>query len=273
MSCVCEVCGTRCADSANSADSAESAEIALGYNPHHLGAAHPLALPADATPGRVLTVIEHPHLTILFSAARRLAACCAFNYDGSSEDTRVHRTEFHVDALEPAARQTGSAAYRANPWDRGHLAAFHFLRWGAHARQAGADSFAWTNIAPQHANMHTRGGSEWTRLEAHVKHICMTQACEKRISCFAGGVFGDDDFELVVDGAVAAQVPKWYWFVAAWVSEEGELRHKAFMVENYRGTRAQVFDDNPTSRFDPHESERSIGAIEKAAGLVFGGLK
>ncbi len=65
----------------------------------------------------------------------------------------------------------GNELYSDNVLDRGHIARRADLCWGgiAEAQQANADSFYYTNIAPQHQayNQSSRQGL-WGELEDHV---------------------------------------------------------------------------------------------------------
>ena len=54
--------------------------------------------------------------------------------------------------------------YRNNPWDRGHLVRRRAMHWGDLdlAELSDSESFYWTNIAPQHRQLHH---TAWGKIE------------------------------------------------------------------------------------------------------------
>jgi endonuclease G len=239
-----------------------------GYNSSHLK----ISVPLPTLTGGDIAKLQYTHLTVLLNTTRRLSACSAFNLDVQSEATGKSKRDFHLDSRQPDAVQTDEKFYKNNPWDQGHLAALDFVKWGSLEEQLQAefDSCTYANIAPQHENMHRLHGGEWTKMEAKVKKLAANfQAQGGLLSGFAGCVFGDDDYELRVKGD-SIQVPKFFWFVAVWVSARyGTLQVGAFVIQNYAGDNGTIADDNPTDVFSESQSACSITSIEQWTGLKF----
>ncbi|WP_116245816.1 DNA/RNA non-specific endonuclease [Nocardiopsis sp. FIRDI 009] len=209
----------------------EAVEALEGYNPNFLGARVPVPR-ADPRIRHDLFLfddsetIPYTHFSLALSRSRRLALWVAWNIDGGALKRLSRRgIPFAKDPRIPDEAQTGNELYKANPIDRGHLARRADLLWGgpAEAKKANADSFFYTNIAPQmdDFNQSSRDGL-WGRLEDAV--FADADVDDLRVSVFAGPVFQSDD--RVYRGV---RIPREYWKVISF-REHGELRATAFLL-------------------------------------------
>ncbi|MEV0354936.1 DNA/RNA non-specific endonuclease [Nocardia sp. NPDC050697] len=194
---------------------------ATGYDPAFLGTAVPAPTHADGT-----TPLPYTHFSLTMSPARRLAIWVAWNIDGGALKRLPRKDlEFVKDRRLPDDAQLGNELYRDNRLDRGHLARRADLLWGPlpEAGRANADSFFYTNIAPQmdDFNQSARAGL-WGRLEEAVFADAEVDAL--RVSAFGGPVFAADD--RVYRGVL---IPREYWKVLVF-AERGALRARGFLL-------------------------------------------
>lgn len=207
------------------------AAAAAGYDPGFL--AHEIPLPtleraaeSDAVEVDGSTVVPYTHFSLTMSASRRFARWVAWNVDGAALlKLPRSREKFRRDPRVPTDAQVGDELYAGNRIDRGHLARRADLTWGApaEAQRANADSFFFTNIAPQVDDFNqSRREGVWGRLEDAVYE--QVEVADLRISVLGGPVFGADD---PVYRGVA--LPREYWKVIAYVEGE-ELRARAFLL-------------------------------------------
>ncbi|TCP29675.1 endonuclease G [Sphingomonas sp. BK235] len=236
-----------------------------GYDAAHLGD-FTVALPSPgariddvlAVPGRDDGRLDYTHFTVTMSRARRLALFTAVNLDGAAS-VAVPRGEdrWALDGRIPAEAQFGEALYADNDFDRGHLVRREDPNWGDRAAQANADTFHFTNCAPQLAAFNQR---LWLGLEDLV--LGNTRRWRERASVFTGPVFRDDD--PVYRGAA---IPLAYWKVIAFVHDDGTPSATAYMVDHPVDlARVELL-------FGPYRTyQRSLAAVERATGLDFGAL-
>ena len=94
-----------------------------------------------------------------------------------------------IDTRIEAEFQLDNEYYRANPWDRGHLARRFSLAWGETARDAKSASdstFFFSNATLQHENFNQ---DEWLALEDWVKNLMLDEA--GKITEFTGPIYGE----------------------------------------------------------------------------------
>ncbi|WP_369334495.1 DNA/RNA non-specific endonuclease, partial [Candidatus Thiosymbion oneisti] len=86
--------------------------------------------------------------------------------------------------------QVGPAAYKRNPWDRGHLTRRTAVTWGSkyEAKRASNDSCSYANASMQHENFNQ---DEWRVPERIVQHLEKDK--NGRITIFTGPVFTQTD--------------------------------------------------------------------------------
>ncbi len=179
----------------------------------------------DLTPVPGGTVLPYTHFSLAMSRSRRLARWVAWNIDGLSLHTDIHRDGMHfrADRRIPAEAQTLNATYTANRLDRSHLARRADLLWGSapEAEQANRDSFYFTNITPQMDNFNqSRRVGVWGRLE----NALLKVVDHKRASVLAGPVLAADDPPYR-----GGRVPREFWKLLAYVLDD-RPRVRIFLV-------------------------------------------
>jgi endonuclease G len=173
--------------------------------------------------GECAYVLDYTHFSLALAKTRKLAFFTAVNIDGGRlVNLRRQSTPWRLDPRIPLEFQAGNELYRNNDLDRGHLVRRLDPVWGSEeeAEQANADSFHYTNAAPQHAGFNQR---TWLELEDHL--LDNAGAENLKISVFTGPVFGDHD--RVYRGV---QLPEEFWKVVTMVREDGRLHATAYLL-------------------------------------------
>ncbi|WP_198174206.1 DNA/RNA non-specific endonuclease [Mesorhizobium xinjiangense] len=178
------------------------------------------------------TELRYTHFSLAMNAARRLAFFTAVNIDGTQLWHNPRRRDhWKTDPRIPEDAQVDNALYRHNDFDRGHLVRRLDPVWGTReeAAQAEADTFHYTNAAPQHRNLNQR---IWLDLENHV--LTKTEERDARISVFAGPVFGSADPRSKRSGLEEVGIPLGFWKVIASVGrtrrDRRTLQAQAFVL-------------------------------------------
>lgn len=212
--------------------------------------------------------IDHTRFSIIFSRERELAIVTAHNIDGLTTlppGTIPRKNSFRFDTSVPNDIQIDNEqGYVHNPYDRGHLVRRAALHWGDLdcAREADSESFFWTNIAPQHTELHW---TAWGRIENWLLDLADDK--DKRASVFTGPVFTPEDPEFVNrPNELPIRIPAGYWKIVA-VKHEGNLRAAAFL------TWQRDFDKAEPVDFDPILEQVRITTIEFLTGLSFEALR
>ncbi|WP_341476135.1 MULTISPECIES: DNA/RNA non-specific endonuclease [Cryobacterium] len=171
----------------------------------------PLQLPAPSA-GTITRELPYTHFTILLDPVRRLAIATGVNINGDQLIDVDRGDDWHLDPRIPNNEQTGEAVYAKNDLDRGHLVRRRDPVWGdaATAQQANADTFTYTNAAPQ-AGAFNQSKELWLGLEDHVLTYAHTN--KNRISVFTAPVLFEED--PVYRGVRVLQL---FWKVAAWTT-------------------------------------------------------
>ena len=192
-----------------------------GYASDFLGPELPL--PGTA-PERAVRVLDYEHFTVQLDPVRRLAAATSVNIDGSSLRDVARTDDWHLDDRVPADEQAGPELYARNDLDRGHLVRRRDPVWGtvSAAERANADTFVYTNAAPQAAGFN-QSKQLWVGLEDHV--LEHARANRQRLSVFTGPVFADDD--PLYRGV---RIPRLFWKAAAWATSAG-LAATAYVLD------------------------------------------
>lgn len=181
----------------------------MGFDARFLGVI--AAMPrVDAADAAASVELDYVHFTVVLDTVRRFARVTGVNVDGAAlvEIERGDRWQF--DDRIPADWQAGPVIYADNDLDRGHLVRRRDPVWGAPevAARANADTFRYTNAAPQAAGFN-QSKELWLGLENHVlKHA---RAHRLRLSVFTGPVLaaGDPPYRGI-------RVPLRFWKIAAW---------------------------------------------------------
>jgi endonuclease G len=174
-----------------------------------LGDPVPLRTPANAA---IETVrLDYTHFTVLLRPDRRLAAVAGLGIDGARLfDLERSGLDWRLDPRLPAGAQTGEEVYADNDLDRGHLVRRAAACWGAtreEAQQANADTFYYTNAAPQAAAFN-QGEQLWLGLENYLLDNAATY--DRRLVVFTGPVLDPAD-----PAYRGIQIPRRFFKVAA----------------------------------------------------------
>lgn len=125
-----------------------------GFDEQFLGAW--VGIPALAGVASVL--LPYTHFSVLMRLDKRLAAVTALGMDGTKLiDLDRSGIQWRLDPRLRPDQQTGEAVYARNDIDRGHLVRRASAVWGdtpAEAAQVNADTFHYTNAAPQAAKFN-----------------------------------------------------------------------------------------------------------------------
>lgn len=102
-------------------------------------------------------LLLYTHFYVLIRLDKRLAAVTGLGIDGTKLiDLDRSGIQWKLDPRPRADQQTGEAVYAGNDIDRGHLARRAPAVWGdtqLEAARANADTFHYTNAAPQAAKI------------------------------------------------------------------------------------------------------------------------
>jgi endonuclease G len=184
-----------------------------GYDPAFLGTLVPM--PTLATPEPTVE-LRYLHYSVLFRPDRRFAAVTALAMDGARL-RQVDRTDdWDLDPRLAAELQAGPPVYAKNDLDRGHLVRRASSTWGdtdEEARQAEADTFYFTNAAPQN-KLFNQGRELWLGLEDHLQDHA--DAFDRKLVVLAGPVLDPADPHYR-----GIQVPLRFWKVVAFVHDGG----------------------------------------------------
>jgi len=250
----------------------------MPYDPDFInGQVIPLPTPND----RVLSLafgggyIHHSRHSILFNQERGFAFVSAHNIDGATlSSSQFTSRSFKVDPkVQPATLQidnnrgyleSQNGVFGPNPWDRGHLARRKSLSWGEEdeASIAERESDLWSNIAPQHENLHDDAWGnieDWMleRVENDVQRACV----------FTGPVFTEDDPKHKNGpNEIPIRIPAGFWKVIT-IKLNGVMRSAGFLV-----WQRDYNSETPLS-FAPVLEQVRLTTIEVLTGLTFPALR
>jgi endonuclease G, mitochondrial len=208
--------------SADARSGAHALESRAGYDPAFLGVDVPM--PTLATPEPTVE-LRYLHYSLLFRPDRRLAAVTAVALDGARL-IQVDRTDnWELDPRLAAELQAGPPVYAHNDLDRGHLVMRASATWGnteEEAQQAEADTFYFTNAAPQN-KLFNQGHELWLGLEDYLQEHA--DAFDRKLVVLAGPVLdaADPPYRDI-------QVPLRFWKVVAFV-QDGALAATGYLLD------------------------------------------
>jgi endonuclease G len=213
-------------------------------------------------------LLDHTRYTIVFNQDRGFAIYTAHNIDGAAiipEGEIPRHDRFRLDPDVPSQFQVNNnRGYSNNPWDRGHLVRRRALHWGnrAEAEQADGESYFWTNIAPQHENLHD---TAWGRIEDWMLEFA--DQGDKQAAIFTGPILTLDDPEhRNQPNKPPIRIPGGFWKILA-IKHQGNLKAAGFLVWQ------RDFDKPTPVNFDPLLEQVRITTIEFLTGLTFGDLR
>ncbi len=212
-------------------------------------------LPIEGSPDDRL---DYTHFSIAMSRSRRLALFVGVNIDGGSLiDIARGKDRWSHDGRILADAQIGESLYADNLLDRGHLVRRQDPNWGPEAEQANADTFHFTNCAPQMAGFNQKN---WLDLENYVLET--TRRWKSRATVFSGPVFSEAD-QLYRN----VPIPRAYWKVVAFLGEDGKPSATAYLISQSGelGRLTAVF-----GRFRTYQ--RSVLHIQQLTNVDFGVL-
>ena len=204
------------------------------------------------------TRLDYTHFSITMSRSRRLAIYVGANIDGAHHVDIVRSNDsWAYDGRLPIDAQVGEDLYASNGLDRGHLVRRQDPNWGDEANTANFDTFHFTNCSPQMSGFNQK---TWLELEDYI--LDNTQRWKARATVFTGPVFADDD--RLYRGV---KIPKAFWKVVAYLSDDGKPSASAYMIDQSRelGQLDLVFGQLRTY-------QRSVIHIEQLTGIRFANL-
>jgi len=214
------------------------------------------------------TPIEHTRFSLVFHRERGLAIYTAHNIDGAlliPEGKIPRKDRFRLDpAVDAGLQLDNDRAYIHNPWDRGHLVRRRSLHWGAvdEAARADNESYFWTNIAPQHENLHD---SAWGSIEDWMLDFADDQ--NQQACVFTGPVLTVNDPEIQNQpDELPFKLPAGFWKIIA-IKHANRLRAAGFLVWQ------RDFDQDVPVSFDPLLEQVRLTTIEYLTGLSFSTLR
>src|SRR3954452_11059993 len=193
-----------------------------GYDPAFLGPRVPMP---GVTTGSATVLLRYLHYSVLFRPDRKFAALTALDLDGAHLQSFARTDNWLLDPRVPADAQAGPPVYADNDLDRGHLVMRASSAWGEteeEARQAEAETFYFTNAAPQ-ASSFNQGRQLWLGLEEDLQVHAAT--LDRRLAVFAGPVLELDDPPYR-----GIQIPLRFWKVVAFV-QDGALAATGYILD------------------------------------------
>jgi endonuclease G len=201
---------------------AQDLENRTGYDPSFLGPAVPMPLVSTDLP---TVLLPYLHYSVLFRPDRRFAALTALDLDGLLLRSLPRTDNWLLDPRLAAELQAGPPVYAHNDLDRGHLVMRASSTWGAtddEARQAEADTFYFTNAAPQ-ASSFNQGRELWLGLEEYLQEHAA--GFDRRLAVFAGPVL-----DAVDPPYRGIRIPLRFWKVVAFV-HDGALAATGYLLD------------------------------------------
>jgi endonuclease G, mitochondrial len=250
-----------------------------GYDERHLGNGTRVPLPDfSSLATRIVTpeggsgpggaVADYEHFSLVLHD-RGVPLFTAVNIDGGQARRIKRRNDtWHADLRYPRGAQLRREHYDHPQIDRGHMVRREDPNWGESAELANADTFHYTNAAPQHADLN-QGKTAWLGLENYILDSARTEGL--KVCVFTGPVLRDDDRVLQTGGGSVA-VPEEFWkVVVALDSETHAPRATAYLLGQGR-----LLDDLESVEFRYAQYgtyQVSVRSIEDATGLNFGSLR
>lgn len=219
------------------------------------------ALTSPGADGGAAFELRYHHYSSFMHAKRKLPMFTAVNVDGTTI-RRPKRTKdkWFLDPRMPAEAQTGAKLYEGNALDQGHLVRRLDPGWGDLAEPAIADTFFYTNCAPQHSSLNRK---TWLALEDHVLENAQTHGF--RVCVFAGPVFSDKD-PVYRD---VFKLPQAFWKVVVTLKDDEAAGATVLASSAYVLSQAELVSDLEFA-FGPFRTYQvPIGRVSRWARLRF----
>ena len=204
------------------APTAQDLENRTGYDPSFLGPLVPMPTVSTDSP---TVLLPYLHYSVLFRPDRKLAALTALALHGQLLHTVPRKDRWLLDPRLAAELQAGPPVYAHNDLDRGHLVMRASSCWGGtedEARQAEAETFYFTNAAPQ-ASEFNQGKELWLGLEEHLQEHAAGH--DRKLAVFAGPVLDPADPPYR-----GIRIPLRFWKVVAFV-QDGALAATGYLLD------------------------------------------
>jgi endonuclease G, mitochondrial len=170
--------------------------------------------------------LKYEHFSVIMHKDRRMPIITACNINGGETRRLPRITQWSYDGRLNREDQWGNELYLNNELDRGHMVRREDPVWGSlrTARRANVDTFHYTNSCPQMAGVNQ---AIWLGLENYI--LSHTREDEMFVSVFTGPFFGRHDLPYR-----DALIPRAFWKVVAFVTEEGRPSATAYKVSQAR---------------------------------------
>jgi endonuclease G len=250
----------------------------MPYNPEFISnRIIPLPTPNDRVKSLAFEgdYIHHSRHSLLFNLERGFAFVSAHNIDGTTlsssqftnrnfkKDPKITPSKLQI-GNDRGYRQSRNGVFGPNPWDRGHLARRKSLSWGneSEASTAELESDFWSNIVPQHKNLHD---DAWGKIEDWMME--RVEGDNKRACVFTGPIFTEDDPEHKNGpNEVPIRIPAGFWKVIT-IELNGVMRSAGFLVWQ------RDYDNKIPLPFAPVLEQVRLTTIEVLTGLTFPTLR
>jgi endonuclease G, mitochondrial len=238
-----------------------------GYDPNFLGQSVPLpSLPKSRRRDLVRlldrsgTELKYTHFSLLMSKSRKLAYFTAVNIDGSILKSEARKGDvWYLDPRIDQKYQSGAELYFKNELDRGHLVRRLDPMWGDVWREAGEETFHFTNAAPQHKNLNQK---TWQNLEDYI--LKNAGKFDLKVTVFTGPIFRADDLRY----RSKYKIPAEFWKVVVIVKDDGKLSATAYLQ-----TQKNLIADLEFAYGAYKTYQVPVELIEELSGLSFGALR
>lgn len=175
--------------------------------------------------------LDFIHFTSVMCKSRRLPFFTAVNIDGNLWQDNSRKGDFKDDPRIDSSEQLGKKLYSAakSDFDRGHMVRREDPEWGTPAlsKQAGENTFWFTNCAPQHKDLNQK---IWAELEANILHVG-ADGENLKVSVITGPVLSKADGTFVTKVAGEdIQIPNLFWKVVVWTKSNGRAYAVGFIM-------------------------------------------
>lgn len=231
---------------------------------------------APVADGTKSGVLAYQNFSVVMNKERDLALLTATNIDGDSY-MRVNRKTGKVEGAEGETwykdRRISDEYYVgqdfysdwSHKFDRGHLTRRNDPTWGTdeEAERANADTFHFTNCAPQHFRFN-QSTEFWQGIERYVlEQGILKPGRANRLTVLQGPVFDRDD-----PWAGGVQVPAQFWKIVIWNGAKGKravgmLANQSDLFDEDRAFVPRPDEDRSVEVRQFHVAIRQIAAVTK----------